>query len=276
MKEKVAVSKRLSENIAQMEEFFHECDDIKKKELMLGRQMDVACYLTFIEVSVDMGTSALSEVLKYLKGLGKEEIYQALEQNALGISDATYFDTIEDAVDGLLTGEVILFVDGFDRAVKIPDDGYPNMGITEADSEKVIRGATYFIKNGDKLEGILCINHDTSELVDVMTKLISLENLGNFVNILGIDAAFAEVEEAEIINKEKLENSIEDILCEYLDFTLLHSDKPLSLRQRENAVQVLFDKGIFNIKGAIPMVAKYLKISEPSVYRYLKAIKEKV
>ena len=72
----------------------------KKKELMLGRQMDVACYLTFIEVSVDMGTSALSEVLKYLKGLGKEEIYQALEQNALGISDATYFDTIEDAVDG--------------------------------------------------------------------------------------------------------------------------------------------------------------------------------
>ena len=88
-----------------------------------------------------------------------------------------------------------------------------------ADSEKVIRGATYFIKNGDKLGGIL---------------------------------------------------------CEYLDFTLLDSDKPLSLRQRENAVQVLFDKGIFNIKGAIPMVAKYLKISEPSVYRYLKAIKEKV
>ncbi len=31
MKEKVAVSKRLSENIAQMEEFFHECDDIKKE-----------------------------------------------------------------------------------------------------------------------------------------------------------------------------------------------------------------------------------------------------
>ena len=30
MKEKVAVSKRLSENIAQMEEFFHECDDIKE------------------------------------------------------------------------------------------------------------------------------------------------------------------------------------------------------------------------------------------------------
>jgi spore germination protein len=141
MTEKIPVSKRLSENIAQMEQFFHECDDIKKKEMMLGRQMDVPCYLTFIEVSVDMGTSALGEVLKHLNGLEKDEIYQVLEKNALGISDATYFDTIEDAVDGLLTGEVILFVEGFDQAVKIPDDGYPNMGITEADSEKVIRGS---------------------------------------------------------------------------------------------------------------------------------------
>ena len=64
-----------------------------------------------------------------------------LEQNALGISDATYFTTIEEAGDGLLTGEAIFFVDGFAKAVKIPDDGYPNMGINEADSEKVVRGS---------------------------------------------------------------------------------------------------------------------------------------
>lgn len=35
-----------------------------------------------------------------------------------------------------------MFVDGFDRAVKIPDQGYPNMGITEANSEKVVRGSS--------------------------------------------------------------------------------------------------------------------------------------
>ncbi|THA03535.1 helix-turn-helix domain-containing protein, partial [Rodentibacter pneumotropicus] len=141
------------------------------------------------------------------------------------------------------------------------------------DSNKLIRGSTYFIKNGDKLEGILCINHDTSELVDTMSKLISLENLGVFVNLLGIDSAFAEMEESEIISQEKLENSVEDILSEYIDLTLLDSDKSLTLRQKENSIRVLFEKGIFNIKGAVPFVAKYLRISEPSVYRYLKNIK---
>ena len=77
------------------------------------------------------------EVLKYLRGLEREEILRVLEKNALGTSDATYFTTIEEAGDGLLTGEAVFFVDGFAKAVKIPDDGYPNMGINEADSEKM-------------------------------------------------------------------------------------------------------------------------------------------
>ena len=141
MEKKTPITKNLNENISHMEELFHTCDDIKKKEMMLGKERDVACYLTFIEVAVDMGTSVLSELLKYLSSLEKETLYAVLSENALGVSDATYFQTIEEAGDGLLTGEVILFVDGFDKAVKIPDDGYPNMGVQEPSSEKVIRGS---------------------------------------------------------------------------------------------------------------------------------------
>ena len=139
--ETTEVSSVLKKNIDAMEMYFHDCADIKKKQMNLGKNQDVPCYLTFIEVSVDMGTAALGETLKYLNRLTKEEMIETLERNALGISDATYFKTIEEAVDGLLTGETILFVDGFTKAVKIPDDGYPHMGITEADSEKVIRGS---------------------------------------------------------------------------------------------------------------------------------------
>ena len=138
---KTKITPCLSENIAHMEKLFSVCDDIKKKQMNLGKNGDVPCYLTFIEVSVDMGTSALSEVLKYLRTIEKEEIYDVLSQNALGISDATFFSTIEEAADGLLTGETILFVDGFAQAVKIPDTGYPRMSLSEADSEKVIRGS---------------------------------------------------------------------------------------------------------------------------------------
>ena len=59
-----------------------------------------------------------------------------------------------------------------------------------ADSEKVIRG-NHFIKNGDKLEGTLCINHDTwSWLMHVQINFI--RKSWKLVNILGIDAAFCQ------------------------------------------------------------------------------------
>ena len=67
--QKCPVSTDLTQNIEEMEFYFHDCADIKKKQMKLGRNQDTACYLTFIEVSVDMGTSALGETLKYLNGL---------------------------------------------------------------------------------------------------------------------------------------------------------------------------------------------------------------
>ena len=149
------ISKNLSENITHMENYFHDCADIKKKQMKLGKRKDTDCYLTFIEVSVDTGSSSLGETLKELNQKSSSEILSTLEENALGISDATYFKTIEETVDGLLTGEVILFVDGFEQAVKIPDSGYPAMGITEADSEKVIRGSNEGFCDSVKLNAAL-------------------------------------------------------------------------------------------------------------------------
>ena len=95
IQDKTPISMSLAENIARMEVLFDTCADIKKKQMNLGVHKDVPCYLTFIEVAVDMGNSALLELLKYLRGAEKEEIYAALSKNALGISDATYFETIE-------------------------------------------------------------------------------------------------------------------------------------------------------------------------------------
>lgn len=190
MAEKTAISRNLNENIAQMEQLFHICDDIKKKQMNLGKNKDVSCYLTFIEVAVDMGNSALLELLKYLRGLSKEEIYEALENNALGVSDATYFETIEEAGDGLLTGEAILFVDGFDKAVKIPDDGYPNMGVNEADSEKVVRGSNEGFTDSVKQNAALIRKRLRSPQVKVKEKKLGVRSKTNVYLVYMEDLAY--------------------------------------------------------------------------------------
>ncbi len=136
--------KELSKNKADFLQLIGESADIKKKSMQVGIGKDIACFIAYVEVtggSFMFENSVVGRLLNQLCTMDKKEIYACLEKNALGISDATLFETIEDAAIGMLTGDVILFIDGFDKAVKIPDKGYPAMPVKEPDSEKVIRGS---------------------------------------------------------------------------------------------------------------------------------------
>ena len=100
--------------------------------------------MAYIEVVVTntlVEHTALGRLLSFLAGTDPKEIPRALDENAMGISDITYYATVEEAVAGLLTGDAILFVDGYEKALKIADKGYPGAGVQEPDSEKVIRGS---------------------------------------------------------------------------------------------------------------------------------------
>ncbi|MBO5302989.1 MAG: spore germination protein [Lachnospiraceae bacterium] len=136
--------KELSKNKADFLQLMGESADIKKKSMQVGIGRDVACFIAYVEVtggSFMFENSVVGRLLNQLCTMDKKDIYACLEKNALGISDATLFETVEEAAIGMLTGDVILFIDGFDKAVKIPDKGYPAMPVKEPDSEKVIRGS---------------------------------------------------------------------------------------------------------------------------------------
>ena len=61
-----------------------------------------------------------------------------------------YFETIEDAINGMLSGAALLLIDGFARAIKVSDKGYPGIGVSETDSEKVARGSNEGFANSIK------------------------------------------------------------------------------------------------------------------------------
>lgn len=141
---KTPVSMNLQENIAKYKQIFSDCADIKMREMKLGKNQNVGCFVAYIEVTggdAVFEKSMIGRLLNDLCSSTPEEIHRKLKENGLGLSDATPFAYMEEAADGMLTGDMILFVDGFDRAIKIPDKGYPRMSITETTSEKVIRGS---------------------------------------------------------------------------------------------------------------------------------------
>lgn len=138
------VSVDVSQNKQFIQEMVGDSADIKMREMVLGKDQ-VHCLAAYIEItagSLAFENSLVGRLLNDLAGLGAQEIYDSLAKNGQGLCDVTPFAYIEDALQlGMLTGDVILFIDGFASALKIPDKGFPNMGVTKPESEKVVRGS---------------------------------------------------------------------------------------------------------------------------------------
>ena len=104
---------------------------------------------------------------------------------------------------------------------------------------------------------MLCINYDGSKFEKLSNDLLKLANL---------TAQDAKTSAQDAI--EQLSENIEEIIEDILKRHDLNASDPKP-KNRAECIKRLYENGIFNVKGSIPKVAKYLNISEPSVYRYL-------
>lgn len=190
------VSENIKENIKVYKQIYKDCSDVKMREMMLGKKKNVRCFLAYIEVAVSnilMETTALGRLLGYLEQAPGEEIIEILDKNALGIADVTPFETMEDAAQGMLTGDAILFVDGYPKALKISDKGYPNMGVKEADSEKVIRGSNEGFADSIKVNTALIRKRVRSTKVKVKEMRPGVRSHTNVNLVYMEDLAYPEI-----------------------------------------------------------------------------------
>lgn len=202
-------------------QIYKDCSDIKMREMMLGKKKNVRCFLAYIEVAVSnilMETTALGRLLSYLEQAPGEEIVEILDKNALGIADVTPFETMEEAAQGMLTGDAILFVDGYPKALKISDKGYPNMGVTEADSEKVIRGSNEGFADSIKVNTALIRKRVRSTKVKVKEMRPGVRSHTNVNLVYMEDLAYPEIiaEVEKRLNRYEIDGVLDSGVIEQL------------------------------------------------------------
>lgn len=216
-----SVSENIKENIKVYRQIYKDCSDIKMREMMLGKKKNIRCFLAYIEVAVSnilMETTALGRLLSYLEQAPGEEIVEILDKNALGIADVTPFETMEEAAQGMLTGDAILFVDGYPKALKISDKGYPNMGVTEADSEKVIRGSNEGFADSIKVNTALIRKRVRSTKVKVKEMRPGVRSHTNVNLVYMEDLAYPEIiaEVEKRLNRYEIDGVLDSGVIEQL------------------------------------------------------------
>lgn len=138
------VSRRIWENEDYMRSQCEGCADIIIRPMRLGKNKKVDCLVVYLEVAVDnmmLEDSVIGKLINHFWEIQPENMKEFLENNSLGISDVKELPDMEQAMSAMLAGNAIFFMDGYDKAIKISSKGYPSLGVQEAESEKVLRGA---------------------------------------------------------------------------------------------------------------------------------------
>lgn len=138
------ISSVLKENEAYIREKCANCADILIRPMKLGEERKVDCLMVYLEVAVSnmmLEDSALGKMMNHFWESSPEQIQEFVKNNSLGIADVRKFSTMEEAMSAMLAGNAVFFMNGYDKAMKISSKGYPNMGVQEVKTEKVVRGS---------------------------------------------------------------------------------------------------------------------------------------
>ena len=140
--EKISVS--LHENESYIRKRCENCDDILIRPMRLGEGHKVDCLMVYIEVAVSnmmLDDSAIGKMINHFWEIPAEKILEFIRRNSLGIADVEELFSMEEVFGAVLSGNAVFFMDGYDRAMKISSKGYPGLDVSEAETEKVLRGS---------------------------------------------------------------------------------------------------------------------------------------
>lgn len=113
------------------------------RPMLLGKGGSVHVLAIYVENTVPnliLEESVLGRMFIEMTDKTPGEVYQAVEANSLGLSEAEPLPTREEAMDAMLAGNLLLLVDGYDKGLKIGSKGYPSRSVDTTDTEKVLRG----------------------------------------------------------------------------------------------------------------------------------------
>ncbi|QXM06543.1 helix-turn-helix transcriptional regulator [Crassaminicella indica] len=140
--------------------------------------------------------------------------------------------------------------------------------------QRILRSSTMFIKDeNEELVGMLCINFDDRRYVDISNQILKLCHPDELVEQ---NSTYKSVNSI-IDEAESFSGSIAEVTSTVLKKVLSDNNIPidrLTQDERLRIVDILNQKGIFMLKGAVSEVAKQLHCSEPSIYRYLNKLQK--
>lgn len=142
------LKKDLKENEKEIHEYLYDCDDVITRDFYMGTVQKHEMALIYIDGMVDKN-SVQEDILKSLMLFTRQtpleysvggSFFNMVKEGLLSAGDVKEVDNFGEVILGILSGDTILFIDKFDKALIISTRGWEKRGVEEPTTEAVIRG----------------------------------------------------------------------------------------------------------------------------------------
>jgi spore germination protein KA len=151
-----ALAKKISDNIHAIKTQTFQSNDVVVREFSIGCNPAYNAAIVFIDglanvkiINDDIIKSLMFNSICY-EELDKhlDNLIDYIEKSLISVNEVKTVDTISDAINGFLNGDVLLFIDGIDKAIIINSKGWDKRSVSEPAGESVVRGPREsFIEN---------------------------------------------------------------------------------------------------------------------------------
>jgi spore germination protein len=146
---KKTISKDLKQTMEQLEQRFTNCNDIVKKEFVLGMNNETEnhpkVYMIYVDglVNIELINESIIKPLLLCRPESNRDrqFHEYINHSILENQDTKLVDDMELSITEILSGNTMLYLDGCEVAICISSKKFPSRGIQEPDSELVMRGS---------------------------------------------------------------------------------------------------------------------------------------
>ncbi|MBY0013361.1 spore germination protein [Paenibacillus typhae] len=258
-KHEEALSSRLDDNRQQLRELLGSSTDLVSKELLLGENTRI--FIFYIDGLVDTGllhNSILyslqgNRVPDMLAGLNPDKTVELLRQRILMAGDLTVVNQRDQFVHDLMSGSVMLMVDGTANALRIGLPGWEDRAVSEPSSQTVVRGPmegftenlrtnTALLRRKIKDSHLWLETLQIGRVTQTSVSLMYLNNIANDDLVQEVKRRLNKIDTDSILESGYIEEFIQDTAKTPFP-TMYNSDRPDTIAAGilEGKVAILID-----------------------------------
>ncbi|KAB8137548.1 spore germination protein [Gracilibacillus oryzae] len=221
-----AITNRVAENKATLQEVFHNSTDIKFREFQIPLQNVTGAFLCYMEgmVSEDsINLNIMEPLLEASQHLdnSSDEVMTFIKNRIVQISDLSEVTTTEEMVNGIMVGKTAVIVEGSNKILLINTIRYDARAVEEPDTESTVRGPregftevlktnTSLIRRRVKNPNLVFEDMEIGKLTKTIVRIGYIEGIAKEEVVKEVKKRLKSIETDSILGSGYIEQFIED------------------------------------------------------------------